>query len=64
MNTPKAYQTELDTAISDFPPAKGAGREITINNTNIHVKSVFTGQTSFDDALKKIITRKVANTKS
>ena len=66
MNTPTASQNENLTHVS-MPrgsPTNGAERELTISNTNIHIKSVFTGQTSFDDALRKIITRKVANTKN
>lgn len=38
-------------------------REIVINNTKIHIKSIFTGQTRLDEAMKKIITRKLSTTK-
>ena len=64
MNTPKAKQSESSATMPHFPPVRGTEREITINSTNIHIKSVFTGQTSFDDALSKIINRKVADTKN
>lgn len=38
-------------------------REIIINNTRIHIKSIFTGQTRLDEAMKNIIVRKLLETK-
>lgn len=38
-------------------------REIVISNTRIHIRSIFTGQTRLDEAMKKIITRKLPETK-
>ena len=42
---------------------KAVEREIVINNTRIHIRSIFTGQTRLDEAMKNIITRKVSETK-
>jgi hypothetical protein len=38
-------------------------RVIVINNTRIHVKSIFTGKTSLDKAMKIIVTRKISDSK-
>ncbi len=38
-------------------------REIVINNTRIHIRSIFSGQTGLDEAVKKIIIRKLAEKK-
>jgi len=42
---------------------EGIKREIVINDTRIHIRSIFTGQTRLDEAMKKIITRKLSDTK-
>lgn len=38
-------------------------REIVINNTKIHIKSIFAGKTSLDRAMKNIVARKIADSK-
>ncbi len=35
-------------------------REIFVQNTKIHIKSIFGGYISLDDALKKIVLRKLS----
>jgi len=35
------------------------GREVIIDKTTYHVRSVFIGQTNLDDALKRIISRRL-----
>ena len=39
-------------------------REIVINNTKIRVKSIFTGRTSLDSAMKNIVARKISDSES
>ena len=39
-------------------------REIVINNTKIRVKSIFTGKTSLDSAMKNIVARKISDSES
>ena len=39
-------------------------REIVINNTKIHIKSIFTAKTSLDRALQNIVARKISDAKS
>lgn len=35
-------------------------RDIVINNMSIHIKSIFTGKTNLDKALKNIVVRKIS----
>jgi hypothetical protein len=51
----------LKPELQEAPPC--VEREIVTSGIKIHIKSIFSGQTSLDDALEKIITRKLANTK-
>ena len=39
-------------------------REIVINNIKIHVRSIFTGKTSLDRAMKNIVVRKISDSKA
>ena len=39
------------------------GRIITIDNTRIHIKSIFTGQREFEEALQSIVMRRLMETK-
>ena len=54
----------LTTKYANTQPVKVVKRKITVNNTNIHIKSVFTAQRQFDDALQSIVTRRMAETKN
>ncbi len=52
----------------EFKPASNHSaevieRELVINNTRIHVKSVFAGKTSLDRAMKNIVARKISDSK-
>lgn len=38
-------------------------REIVVDDTRIHIKSIFTGQTRLEEAMKKIIIRKLTESK-
>ena len=58
------YENAMPAAAPDFPPQRVALREIIVNNTKIHIKSVFTGQRNFDDALQSIVMRRMAETKN
>jgi len=46
------------------PCAEPIEREIVINNTKIRVKSIFTGKTSLDRAMKNIVARRISDFKS
>lgn len=39
-------------------------RDVVVNNINVHIKSIFTGKTSLDSALKNIVARKMSDTES
>jgi len=39
-------------------------REVVVNNTKVHIKSIFAGKTSLDKALKNIVARKISDAKS
>jgi hypothetical protein len=47
------------TEYTNPPPAKVVKRKITVNNTRIHIKSIFTAQRQFDDALQSIVMRRM-----
>jgi hypothetical protein len=52
---------------SNAPPAAVpvmiTERKITVNNTIIHLRSIFTEQTSLDEAMKNIIMRRLSEEK-
>ena len=39
-------------------------REMVINNTKIHIKSIFTGKISLDGAMKNIVAHRISDAKS
>ena len=45
-------------------PTQMMEREITINNMRIHIRSIFNGQTSLEEALQKIVIRKLSEQKA
>ena len=63
LNIQREHQNELPAETPGYPHARVVERKITVSNTEIHMKSVFIGQTSLDDAYRKIIARKLMNSK-
>ena len=63
MNTQKECQNESSNDTPGCPSVKVIERKITVSNTEIHMKSIFIGQTSLDDAFRKIIERKLMDAK-
>ena len=53
-------QTEQQGALHAFPLVKAAERSINVNGVKINIKSIFTGQRAFDDALLNIVIRRMA----
>jgi hypothetical protein len=54
------YENIMPAAAPDFPPQRVIERKIIVNNTEIHIKSVFTAQRQFDDALQSIVMRRMS----
>lgn len=44
--------------------AEVAERDIVVHNLKIHIKSVFTGQTNLNEALKNIVARRLSEEKT
>ena len=63
-STSKGYKSDTPAAVSPPSPARAAERHITVNGITIHMKSIFTGQTKVEDALQKIVVRRMTETKN
>ena len=50
----------MEASINNEKPTKTTVRQMEVNGTHLHVKSVFADQTKLDDALQKIISRKLS----
>ena len=63
-STSKGYKSDTPTAVSPPSLASAAERHIIINGITIHMKSIFTGQTKVEDAMQKIVVRRMTETKN
>ena len=53
----------IKASINNEKPTKTSVRQMEINGTHLYVRSVFADQTNLDEALQKIISRKLSEEK-